>query len=98
VGAAGEACGSSEGGGKRGRKKVKGKAAAGEEEDLDALLAELQLTPGVCAHVGCSTKTMTQGVNCMHCRLRFCLHHGAPLTHGCGADAKASARAARFRK
>jgi hypothetical protein len=33
------------------------------------------------------------GVTCAHCRLRFCMKHQLPEVHGCGTDAKASAKA-----
>jgi hypothetical protein len=91
-----------------GRKgKGKGKARDGgqqqggggeDEEDLDALLAQMQLTPGVCSHVGCKASTELLGSTCVHCKLRYCLNHGQPLAHGCELDARASARAGRFKK
>ena len=43
----------------------------------------------------CKTKIAASfglGVQCDHCRLRFCMNHGLPEVHGCGDAARKAAR------
>ena len=63
--------------------------------DLDAALQAAGVKPaGRCAHSLCITSTKLLGQTCAHCKERYCLTHGQPEVHGCGADARVSARAA----
>lgn len=62
---------------------------------MDAELAAAGVKPaGRCAHALCTISTKMLGATCSHCKERYCLAHGQPEVHGCGADAKKSARAA----
>ena len=74
---------------KKGQKK---KASEKEEEDIDKLLAAFDKIDNVCNGQGCKAKIATLGVQCDHCRLRFCLKCGLPEAHGCGEAARIAAR------
>ena len=68
------------------KKKTKEQADDDGEEDLDKLLASFDKVDNVCNYRGenmkkCKTKIAASfglGVQCDHCRLRFCMNHGLP--------------------
>ena len=63
------------------------------EDDFDALCEEFQKMKNVCNFsAGCKTKVSVIGVDCVFCRVRFCLSHSMAELHGCGPAAKAAAR------
>lgn len=72
--------------------KSKKKVAQQEEEDIDKLIATFDKIDNVCNLQGCKVKIATLGVQCEHCRLRFCIGHGLPEAHGCGDAARKAAR------
>merc|ERR1712062_186885 len=74
------------------KSKKKATAAEKEEEDIDKLLAAFDKIDNVCNGEGCKAKIATLGVQCDHCRLRFCLKCGLPEAHGCGQAARIAAR------
>ena len=82
-------------GGKTKSGSAKSKVATKEnvEEDFDALIAEAMQQNNVCNYRKCKNYTTTLGQNCGFCAKRFCLTHHIPEVHGCGAEAKAQARA-----
>lgn len=79
------------------KKKKKTKSAkekpAKQEEDFDALIQEAMQQNTVCNFIKCKAYTITLGQVCQFCRKCFCLTHHMPEVHGCGAEAKAHARA-----
>jgi len=85
---------------KKPKKKTKDQADDDGEEDIDKLLASFDKVDNVCNHRGenmkkCKTKIAASfglGVQCDHCRLRFCMNHGLPEVHGCGDAARKAAR------
>ena len=82
------------------KKKTKEQADDDGEEDLDKLLASFDKVDNVCNYRGenmkkCKTKIAASfglGVQCDHCRLRFCMNHGLPEVHGCADAARKAAR------
>ena len=74
------------------KKKNHKKKIAQESEDIDKLLATFDKIDNVCNLQGCKTKIAVLGVQCDHCRLRFCIGHGLPEAHGCGEAARKAAR------
>ncbi|GAQ91183.1 hypothetical protein KFL_007390070 [Klebsormidium nitens] len=69
-----------------------GLPGAGNGDDLDVVLQELQIDNSVCADKSCKKNVILLGQVCKLCKLKFCLTHGLPEAHGCGADAKKAAR------
>ena len=61
-----------------------------EVDDIDALLDELAVGNKYCSFkvshgtTTCGRPTGMIGATCAVCRLRFCLEHGVPESHGCG--------------
>lgn len=47
------------------------KAAANDEDDLDALLAEMKIDPNHCQHRGCGKPIKLVGMNCPYCHVRI---------------------------
>lgn len=86
---------------RKGKKKQtkQGVAIHGDDEDnLDALIAEVVAADRTCAqpHCGQSTRVALAGRGgpCPLCGRGFCFSHALPEVHGCGEAAKAHARAA----
>ena len=63
-----------------------------EEEDFDSLCAQFQKLDTVCNFPKCKTLVATLGVNCKFCLVRFCLTHSMAEVHGCGEEARKTAR------
>eukprot|EP00243_Klebsormidium_subtile_P013158 TRINITY_DN847_c0_g1_i3.p1 TRINITY_DN847_c0_g1~~TRINITY_DN847_c0_g1_i3.p1 ORF type:complete len:127 (+),score=27.37 TRINITY_DN847_c0_g1_i3:175-555(+) len=63
-----------------------------KEVDLNEVLKDLQIDNSVCADKSCKKNVVLLGQVCKLCKLKFCLTHGLPEAHGCGADAKKAAR------
>eukprot|EP00727_Mastigamoeba_balamuthi_P007395 m51a1_g3276 putative dna-binding protein smubp-2-like (1010) ;mRNA; f:238715-246641 len=73
-------------------------------DEIDAALAELGMLPKpdagecstTCAFAGppraCKASVRTMGATCKLCGKKFCFEHFQPEVHGCGAQAKKSAR------
>lgn len=62
-------------------------------DEVDAALKAAGVArPGRCN--SCSANAALVGLTCKLCRLRFCVAHSTPESHGCGKAAAASARAA----
>ena len=63
-----------------------------EEEDFDSLCAQFQKLDTICNFPKCKTLVATLGVNCKFCLVRFCLTHSMAEVHGCGEEARKTAR------
>ena len=70
-------------------KKSKKKQDSG---DFESLIAEFQEKNKWCPWRNCKVPIELIGLNCIHCKQRFCLTHGFPETHGCGEAARKLAR------
>lgn len=65
--------------------------AAREEAFLDAAVK----AAGKCGKQSCGKSVKLMGSVCKFCHAKFCFEHAQAEAHGCGADAKMSARASR---
>eukprot|EP00002_Diphylleia_rotans_P020124 TRINITY_DN3900_c0_g1_i1.p1 TRINITY_DN3900_c0_g1~~TRINITY_DN3900_c0_g1_i1.p1 ORF type:complete len:1003 (+),score=233.75 TRINITY_DN3900_c0_g1_i1:48-3056(+) len=65
-------------------------AKAKKDLEFEELLK--QYDPNSCAFPKCGKVANVVGVNCMHCRKRYCLAHNLAEIHGCGDAAKKVAR------
>ncbi len=63
-----------------------------EEEDLDALLAEMSVSEKTCAYGKCKRSPSLLGIRCSLCHNLYCVEHSIPEVHGCGDAAKERAR------
>ncbi|CAB4058726.1 IGHMBP2 [Lepeophtheirus salmonis] len=63
-----------------------------EGDDFDELCNAFAKMDAICNALNCKTKVATLGMNCPFCRKRFCLSHGMAEIHGCGDEARKSAR------
>ena len=70
----------------------KKQTVSNEEEDFDSLCEQFQQLDKVCNFPKCKTLVATLGVNCKFCLVRFCLTHSMAEVHGCGEEARRSAR------
>ena len=70
----------------------KKQTAINEDEDFDSLCEQFQKLDTVCNFPKCKTLVATLGVTCPFCLLRFCLTHSMAEIHGCGEEARKSAR------
>jgi len=59
---------------------------------LDEILKETKIEETTCYTTGCP-KTVLISRTCEFCKHKYCLYHGLPEAHGCGAEAKKKARA-----
>ena len=64
----------------------------GDGDDLDSMLAELSLSDSTCKYSNCKKSVNYVSQRCSFCSGRFCMAHGVPEIHGCGAAAKRHAR------
>jgi len=74
------------------KKKPQQKENTGSEDDFDSLCEQFQSLDKVCNYTRCKTLVSTLGVTCTFCRIRFCLTHSMAEVHGCGEEARSSAR------
>jgi len=74
------------------KKKTQQKGNTRSEEDFDSLCEQFQSLDKVCNYTRCKTLVSTLGVTCTFCRIRFCLTHSMAEVHGCGEEARSSAR------
>uniref|UniRef100_A0A4W3IA86 DNA-binding protein SMUBP-2 n=1 Tax=Callorhinchus milii TaxID=7868 RepID=A0A4W3IA86_CALMI len=77
---------------KKHAEKGKSRAASGEEEDFEALIAATIKENSTCAFLKCKSSVLSIGQHCIHCNRHFCFSHHIPEVHGCTARAKAHAR------
>jgi len=77
---------------KKKKKPQQKENTGGSEEDFDNLCEQFQSLDKVCNFTRCKTLVSTLGVTCTFCRIRFCLTHSMAEVHGCGEDARSSAR------
>ena len=78
------------------RKKVKKKTKIIQDDgDLDQLFDEFQKLDSICNFEKCKVLVSTLGVTCKFCMVRFCLSHSMAEVHGCGSEARRTARASR---
>jgi len=69
------------------------KGSAREEEDIDSLLASLQIKePNTCHFGNCTRPTNLLSSECKFCHLTFCHNHSMAEKHGCGDQARSTAR------
>jgi len=74
------------------KKKPHQKENIGSEDDFDSLCEQFQSLDKVCNFPRCKTLVATLGVTCKFCGVRFCLTHSMAEVHGCGEEARSSAR------
>jgi len=78
------------------RKKAKNKNKTIQNDgDLDQLFDEFQKLDSICNFEKCKVLVSTLGVTCQFCMVRFCLSHSMAEVHGCGSEARRTARASR---
>ncbi|KAL0968844.1 hypothetical protein UPYG_G00272620 [Umbra pygmaea] len=66
--------------------------AATVDDDFDSLIDAVVKAERVCSFVKCKTSVIHLGQLCPFCNRQYCLGHHIPEVHGCGDQAKASAR------
>ncbi|XP_029908705.1 DNA-binding protein SMUBP-2 [Myripristis murdjan] len=67
-------------------------AAAGADDNFDALITAVMKADSVCSFVKCKASVLTLGQLCLFCNRQYCLSHHIPEVHGCGDKAKSHAR------
>lgn len=64
-----------------------------EDDDLDAILNEVEKADNTCFVKGCKQHLSTIAMTCKFCNQRFCLKHAQAEIHGCGDSASKHAHA-----
>lgn len=59
---------------------------------LDEVLVAVKTVDNLCDFKSCKTATSLMGLDCCHCKKRFCFKHGLPEVHGCGEAIKKDER------
>ncbi|XP_070564709.1 LOW QUALITY PROTEIN: DNA-binding protein SMUBP-2-like [Ptychodera flava] len=76
------------------KKKRKKKAIPenAQNDDIDKLLEQVTKRDYLCNSSGCKESTRTFGQTCEFCKKMYCFSHHMAEVHGCGVQAKQSAR------